>query len=92
MDMEHKLKGNCEGCYYNSLQNTLTCIFPSLGYKLNTIEGCPCSTCIVKMVCNERCNSFMIFLRMFSISRDNTDWDKYYLEGGFIRSCWPNNL
>jgi hypothetical protein len=71
--VKQKMKG-CNGCYYNRLcyGGDKKCIL--LDYN-HVIKGCPCSICLVKMVCKKRCNNFMTFFEMFDGIKG-----KYYLD------------
>ena len=69
----------CNGCKYRS-DKVWACILSTLGHKLknDNIEGCPCEVCIVKAICSERCEDFMIFFDTFDKTK------KFYLKNGTI--------
>ncbi len=52
-----KLEDGCRGC------NLYGVCYAA--YTLNIdLEKCPCSTCLVKMMCKQRCNEFMEFRQL----------------------------
>jgi hypothetical protein len=67
----------CNGCRYGE-DVTWVCILSKLGHRLNNIEGCPCELCIVKVICNKRCEDFMIFFCTFDKTKG------FYLKNGII--------
>lgn len=65
-----KLKEHtCYGCYINGTCNLIS---------TDWYKTCPCSTCVIKMVCIETCGDHYIFCR----STDVYDYVGYY---GFAR-------
>jgi hypothetical protein len=45
----------------------LNCVFKS-GCKSNVLIGCPCKTCIIRMICHQCCEPAV---EWFEIARDN---------------------
>jgi hypothetical protein len=80
---------NCKGCLYYDNKETLKsfrCIFSGVGYSVDSIKikGCPCRICLVKVICNRRCEDFMIYFKTFDKDNTRIEWDKYYLRDGLI--------
>lgn len=73
---------NCRGCYYyyssDETPHPFICIYSQLGYDLDSVEGCPCKTCLVKVTCKRRCEDFMTYFNT------KVEPDEYYLRDGLI--------
>ena len=50
----------CEGCRSKSFCRFLEACYKTIENKRD-IDKCPCSICLVKVVCNEQCEEFRAF-------------------------------
>lgn len=58
---------NCEGCYTHITNGNLTC-----RYVVN--DGtCPCSICIIKVMCHDGCKDFDDYVDMIRATEEEYD-------------------
>lgn len=66
------MNDNCKGCFVI----TETCQIVKKGYQ----DGCPCSTCIVKITCKQSCDTFTNFDHDVVYHRDPLEGSELYNE------------
>ena len=52
--MEKSINKHCKGCTINPESSPLECLVD----KSNENGECPCSICLIKMVCAEECDTY----------------------------------
>jgi len=66
----------CKGCNGYDSNNRLCFLEPYYTDKQGNRIICPCTTCLIKVVCNKLCYELQIYYSLFGIEYSESQWSK----------------